>query len=312
MRLTQLEYYIKTIECGSITGAAKALYISQPTLTKAISNLESEFSIQLLNRTSKGVQITSEGREFYLYAQEVMTACKNLVDTFGKGNVKPPNCLRVCSQQLDFVYDLVTQLYRLHHAPINIDLIETERSEVVNAVSQHRAGIGILVLSDDDAPSFRYEMDRRNLEVHELDQSAVYICMLPSSPLYEQEHITVEDASKQLHVVLDIDQETKREVYTQQLQHKNVDRDQLIFCNTVKACTHFMRELGAVLYSQKWLLGRLEDFGVRAVPVELTEGQPYPSLNRLVWIKRENEMLTDLEQSFLQLLQLMFPENPVV
>jgi hypothetical protein len=136
--------------------------------------------------------------------------------------------------------------------------------------------------------------------------------MLPSSPLYEQEHITVEDASKQLHVVLDIDQETKREVYTQQLQHKNVDRDQLIFCNTVKACTHFMRELGAVLYSQKWLLGRLEDFGVRAVPVELTKGQPYPSLNRLVWIKRENEMLTDLEQSFLQLLQLMFPENPVV
>lgn len=76
MRLGQLEYFIKVAECGSITRAAKEFYISQPSLTKAIANLEAEYDIQLLERVPKGVSLTPQGREFLDYARDVV-ACSS-------------------------------------------------------------------------------------------------------------------------------------------------------------------------------------------------------------------------------------------
>ena len=58
MRLNQLEYFLKVVECGSITKAAQELYLTQPSLTKAISSLEAEYNMKLFNRTSKGLSLT--------------------------------------------------------------------------------------------------------------------------------------------------------------------------------------------------------------------------------------------------------------
>ena len=69
MKMKQLEYLIKIAECGSISKAAQELYISQPSLTKAISGLEEEFHVQLLLRKPRGVELTIEGKSFLHYAQ---------------------------------------------------------------------------------------------------------------------------------------------------------------------------------------------------------------------------------------------------
>ena len=67
MKMKQLEYLIKIAECGSISKAAQELYISQPSLTKAISGLEEEFHVQLLLRKPRGVELTIEGKSFLHY-----------------------------------------------------------------------------------------------------------------------------------------------------------------------------------------------------------------------------------------------------
>ena len=69
MKMKQLEYLIKIAECGSISKAAQELYISQPSLTKAISSLEEEFHVQLLLRKPRGVELTIEGKSFLHYAR---------------------------------------------------------------------------------------------------------------------------------------------------------------------------------------------------------------------------------------------------
>ena len=68
MRLNQLEYFIKVVECGSITKAAQELYLSQPSLTKAISSLETEYDLKLFSRTCRGLNVSPEGRDFLEYA----------------------------------------------------------------------------------------------------------------------------------------------------------------------------------------------------------------------------------------------------
>ena len=59
MQLNHLKYILKVAELGSITKAAHELYISQPSLTKTISNLEKHYNIKIFERTATGVSVTS-------------------------------------------------------------------------------------------------------------------------------------------------------------------------------------------------------------------------------------------------------------
>lgn len=71
MKLKQLEYFLKIVETASITQAASELYISQPSLSHAMKELEKEMNITLLHRSSKGVTLTNQGEEFLLYARQI-------------------------------------------------------------------------------------------------------------------------------------------------------------------------------------------------------------------------------------------------
>lgn len=69
MTLQQLMYYVTTAECGNITEAAEKLFISQPSLSNAIHNLEREMGIVAFVRSNKGVVLTRDGENFY-HSQE--------------------------------------------------------------------------------------------------------------------------------------------------------------------------------------------------------------------------------------------------
>lgn len=64
MTLQQLKYVIAIAEKGSINEAAKVLYISQPSLTNAMHDLENDLGIQLFIRNNKGIRVTNKGEEF--------------------------------------------------------------------------------------------------------------------------------------------------------------------------------------------------------------------------------------------------------
>ena len=72
MTLTQLKYVLAIAKAGTINAAAKQLFISQPTLSSAVKELEAELGISLFNRTSKGVEPTADGEEFLSYARQVI------------------------------------------------------------------------------------------------------------------------------------------------------------------------------------------------------------------------------------------------
>ena len=72
MTLKQLEYVVKVAECGTVSGAAKALFVAQPSLSAAIQELESEMHLTLFHRTNKGVIVTKEGEVFLSYARQIL------------------------------------------------------------------------------------------------------------------------------------------------------------------------------------------------------------------------------------------------
>ena len=72
MTLTQLKYAITVSEAGSMNQAAKELFISQPTLSLAIRDLEEEIGVELFRRSSRGILLTPDGEEFIGYAKQVV------------------------------------------------------------------------------------------------------------------------------------------------------------------------------------------------------------------------------------------------
>ncbi|HYG45667.1 MAG TPA: LysR substrate-binding domain-containing protein [Bordetella sp.] len=78
MELRQLRYFLRIVELGSVSKAAKDLYIAQPALSAQITNLESELGVRLLSRSVRGVVPTKSGDTLYLHAQAVLRQIERL------------------------------------------------------------------------------------------------------------------------------------------------------------------------------------------------------------------------------------------
>lgn len=308
MRLYQLEYFIKIVECGSLTRAAQELYLSQPSLTKAVSGLESEYNLKLFSRSAKGIRLTPKGRDFLDYARSVVESCHALENTFGQKDRPAVQRIAVASQQLDFVYDVILNLYQENSGKtFQIDLKENDRGEIVRLVEDCRADIGLMVLSERDSKTFKSELRTKNLEMYTLDRSAVYVSMGEHSGLYDHEKVDAEEAKQQFQIILDTEQTMRRELRYKK-DYFAYGEDRMIFCNTIGVCRKFLEETDAILLTPKWVLGHFCGTKIRSVPLVLKGGES-PVVNRLVWIKRTGEEFHPLEERFTELLEDHFQRN---
>ena len=111
MTLTQLKYIVETAKAGSISRAAEKLYISQPSLTAAIRELEHEFGITIFQRTNKGIILTSEGEEFLGYARQVITQTSLMEERYsGAAPVRHQFC--VSTQHYSFAVEAFVELLK--------------------------------------------------------------------------------------------------------------------------------------------------------------------------------------------------------
>ena len=85
MTLTQMNYIITISETGSLNKAAEALYISQPSLTNAVKELEKELGIIIFNRSGRGVTLTNDGTEFLMYARQIYGQYESVVEKYSEG-----------------------------------------------------------------------------------------------------------------------------------------------------------------------------------------------------------------------------------
>ena len=82
MTLKQLEAFVRIANNKSFTLAAKELFITQPTVSAYINNLEEELGVRLFDRTTKEVQLSEEGDSIYLYAKEILELADKIQSSF--------------------------------------------------------------------------------------------------------------------------------------------------------------------------------------------------------------------------------------
>lgn len=148
MTLQQLKYTITLAETGTITEATSKLYISQPSLTNAIHELEKEMNIIIFNRTNKGISISKEGEDFLGYARQVLEQAAILEDKYkGDNGGKKKFC--VSTQHYSFAVNAFVDLIKkFGQDEYDFSLRETQTYEIIEDVAKMRSEIGILFLND--------------------------------------------------------------------------------------------------------------------------------------------------------------------
>lgn len=193
MTLQQLKYVIAIAEKGSINEAAKILYLSQPSLTNAVHELEKELGIQLFIRTNKGIRVTHDGEEFLRYARQVLEQVILLEDKYLSKEPKKQH-FHISAQHYNFVVrafvDLV-QAYGLDE--YDLALSEKKTYDIIEDVKNGRSEYGILYLSEFNRNVIMRTLKESNLTFTELYTTRPYIFISAKHPLAEKEVITLAD-----------------------------------------------------------------------------------------------------------------------
>lgn len=192
MTLQQLKYVITIAETGTITEAADRLFISQPSLTNAVHELEKEMGIRIFNRTNKGVSISKEGEDFLGYARQVLEQAAILEDRY-KGNDGGKKQFCVSTQHYSFAVNAFVDLIREYgQEEYDFSLRETQTYEIIDDVARMRSEIGVLFLNDFNENAIRKILKSHDLEFHELFVAKPHVFISRNHPLAGESIITNE------------------------------------------------------------------------------------------------------------------------
>lgn len=170
MTLQQLRYVTMVAKTGTITEAANKLYISQPSLTSAIHELENEMNIVIFRRNNKGVSVTKEGEDFLGYARQVLEQAAILEDKYKKNSGgKKQFC--VSTQHYSFAVNAFVDLIKKYgQDEYDFSIRETQTYEIIEDVAKMRSELGILFLND-----FNETVINKILKSHELEFTQLFV-----------------------------------------------------------------------------------------------------------------------------------------
>ena len=195
MTLTQLNYIITIAETKSINKAAEQLYVSQPSLTSAVQELEKELGITMFNRSGRGVTLTNDGAEFLLYARQLYGQYETILEKYGEnGSLKKK--FGVSTQHYSFaVKAFVDMAKQFDMSKYEFAIRETKTAEVISDVSTMKSEIGVLYLSDFNRKSMEKLLRSSGLEFHHLIDCQAYVYLWKNHPLAGEESISFSQLS---------------------------------------------------------------------------------------------------------------------
>ena len=193
MTLQQLKYVITIAETGSMSKAAEKLFMSQPSLTSAVKDLEKELGLSLFYRSSKGVTLPQEGARFLPYARAVEGQYLNLMVEF-VSREKRRASFAVSTQHYSFaVKAFVEMTQQVDVAEYELAIRETRTREVIRDVSSLRSEIGVIYLNDSNRRPLMKLLDQEGLSFHHLIECGAYVYLWKGHPLASRASITLED-----------------------------------------------------------------------------------------------------------------------
>ena len=193
MTIQQLRYVIKITECGSITEAARQLFVSQPSLSAAVKELEAELGIEIFRRTAKGITLTADGTEFLSYVRQIIDQTELLEERYMHKKPSRQLC-RISTQHYAFAVNaFVAMISSLDTDEYELTLRETRTYEIIEDVASFQSELGILYLSNFNEKVLRNMFKEKSLTFTPLFEAKPHVFISSTHPLAGREEIDISE-----------------------------------------------------------------------------------------------------------------------
>jgi len=192
MTLQQLKYAVEIEKCGSLSKAAKKLFVSQPNLSNAVKELETEYGFSIFKRNNRGVQVTDKGLAFLNYARSVLHQCDEMKNI---STETTSSSFRVIAQNYSPIMESFVKFVKQNSniERMNYELMNAQGFEVVDKVYKQEADLGIFIIMEKEFNTFEDHLRDRNLEFIQLGRLSFYVNLRNEHPALEyRDNIFVE------------------------------------------------------------------------------------------------------------------------
>ncbi|MCI8331500.1 MAG: LysR family transcriptional regulator [Clostridiales bacterium] len=297
MTLQQLHYVITISETGSLNKAAEILYVSQPSLSAAMHDLERELGIVIFYRSGRGVTLTNDGAEFLTYARQVYHQYETLMEKYGEaGTLKKK--FGVSAQHYSFaVKTFVEMVKQFNMAEYEFAIRETKTREVIEDVSTLKSEIGILYVSSFNRQAILKLLKTNDLAFHKLIDCGVYVYLWKGHPLAGCQTICLEQLSP--YPCLSFEQGGNSSFYFAEEILSTNEYPRVIKANDRATMLNLMVGLNGYTLCSGIICEELNGSDYAAIPFEGAD-DPANCQMEIGYIVKKNQILSQMGQLYIE------------
>ena len=294
MTLQQLKYALTIADCGSMNEAAKQLFISQPSLSETMKELETEIGLDIFLRSNRGIVITPEGEEFLGYARQVTEQFGLVQSKYIDKKVKEK--FSVSTQHYTFaVKAFVETVKQIGMEQYEFAVHETTTISVIENVKNFKSEIGVLYENDFNEKVLNKMFKENGLEFVELFSCDTFVYLWSGHPLAKQDVITMEELDE--YPCLSFDQGKNNSLYLAEEMKSTYEYRRLIKANDRATLLNLMIGLNAYTLCSGIICEDLNGDDYKAVPLRETEKM------RIGYIKRKGAKVSHIGELYIEELK---------
>lgn len=295
MTLQQLRYLIAVANYGSINAAAKSLYLSQPSLSEAISSMEQEFGFEIFERTAKGIRITGKGLELLNEAKEVIKEAERLEHKYF-GTIKAKEIFRVSAQHYTFCTEAFYRLVKDSNLEkYDFSLTETTGRNVIENVRDNKSELGLLYWNKTNQAGTEKKLAENNLEFHILFHSPQCVMLTKDHDLAKKKKLNFDDLRDRIYIAFSAG-EFNSQYFTEETRTV-FDHGKTVNCTDRGTMFYLLRKLHGFTICTNMVHKELNGPDIVTVPLEKT------NTVTVGYITRKDEKLSLIGEKFVALLE---------
>ena len=299
MNIQQLRYVVAIANSGTFREAAEKMYVSQPSLSISVRDLEKELGFKIFRRTSSGTFLTRRGMEFYEKAQELVKGFDVFQNQYANSEEEKKE-FSISSQHYDFLPPLITQFSVLCPENKNFRIFESTTVQILDEVAQGHSELGIIYLNKQNTKGIMQRVDKLGLEVIDLIPFQTHIYLRKGHPLAKKESLVMEDLA---HLpTVRFTQEKDEYLYYSE-NFVDTSSSSQLFNVTDRATLNGILERTDAYATGSGFLDSQSVNGITVIPLidDLD--------NKMVYVKREEVDLSPVAEKFVQVMEAYFDEK---
>ena len=299
MNIQQLRYVVAIANSGTFREAAEKMYVSQPSLSISVRDLEKELGFKIFRRTSSGTFLTRRGMEFYEKAQELVKG----FDVFQNQYANPEeekDEFSIASQHYDFLPPTITAFSQQYPDYKNFRIFESTTVQILDEVAQGHSEIGIIYLNNQNQKGIMQRLEKLGLEVIELIPFQTHIYLREGHPLAKKKELVMEDLAD-LPTVRFTQEKDEYLYYSENFVDTSASSQ--MFNVTDRATLNGILERTNAYATGSGFLDSDSVNGITVIPLNDNLN------NRMVYVKREEVDLSQAGNLFVEVMQEYFDQK---